>query len=279
MINSSDIIIIENINDYAKAGKKIETIIENTVNTWQETRTKISKESDTKLGKLAEDIFQAYVKQNIKHITYLSYDDIRTNNFKKHAPFDGLLFNNENINIDNLREIIKEINSEITANKWGKISDKLKLKCLKQHIFITEIKSTRITDRHKNNGAVSLEALLKDDFLEYPKYLRKDSFNSINNYEDYIEFCKKYRNFNCKSGNCLDDIKKEELLNMRHLYIRIYIDEKELVAYIIGCISNRTFIKNSKIKKMPQRGKSEFALYLATSLKNGVNINKIDKIK
>lgn len=280
MINNRDIKIIKDVEGYRRTGKSIKTIIQNTVNTWEETRTEVSKENDTKLGKLAEDIFESYVKQNIKHLTYLSYDDIRTNNFKKHAPFDGLLFNN-NVNIDTLREIIKEINSEITAgDKWGNISDELKLKCYKEHIFITEIKSTRVISRHKkHDGSVNFSTLLEDDFLEYPKYLRKDTYDTIHSYNEYINFCKKYRGFVCRSGDCLSDIKKEEFLNMRHLYIRIYIDENKLTAYIIGCISNKTFIDNSVIKKMPQKEKSELALYLATPLVNGVSIDKIANIK
>jgi len=281
VINNSDIKIIDDIENYRTTGKNIKTIIENTVNTWQEKRTNSSKQNDTKLGKLAEDVFASYIKQNMEHITYLSYDDIRTNNFKKHAPFDGLLFNNKIINISSLKKIIEEINSEITAgDKWGKISDELKLKCYKEHIFTTEIKSTRVAKRHKNNdGSVIFDALLKDDFLEYPKYLRKDAYDSIHNYEEYANFCKKYRGFICKSDDCVSDIQKEELLNMRHLYIRIYIDESNLTAYLIGCISNKTFINNSVIKKMPQKEKSELALYIATPLTNGVNIDKIANIK
>lgn len=281
MINNSDIKIINDIEDYRTTGKNIKTIIENTVNTWQEKRTDDSKQDDTKLGKLAEDVFASYIKQNMEHITYLSYDDIRTNNFKKHAPLDGLLFNNKSINISALKEIIEKINSEITAgDKWGKISDELKLKCYKEHIFITEIKSTRVGNRHKNyDSSINLDALLKDDFLEYPKYLRKDAYDSIHSYKEYVNFCKKYRGFICKSDDCVSDIQKEELLNMRHLYIRIYIDESNLTAYLIGCISNKTFINNSVIKKMPQKEKSELALYIATPLINGVNIDKITNIK
>jgi len=65
---------------------------------------------------------------------------------------------------------------------------------------------------------------------------------------------------------------------MRHIYIRIYINEKEQKAYIIGCISNKTFIQNAIIKKMSQRNKSEQALYIATSLKNGVHIDNMAKL-
>lgn len=34
-----------------------------------------------------------------------------------------------------------------------------------------EIKSTRITDKHKKNSIVDYGAILNDDFLAYPKIL------------------------------------------------------------------------------------------------------------
>ena len=278
MITENDIVIIEDIKKYISSNQEITTIIENTVNTWQKQRTVKSKYDDTKLGKLAENIFASYIKQNMEHITYLSYDDIREDNFEKHAPFDGLVFNNINTDTDMLKNIINRINKEISINSWGKISDKLKLDCYKQHIYIVEVKSTRVTNRHKDKNSVILKKLIKDDFLEYPKYIRVDKTNSINSFNDYINFCKKYRNFKC-STDCIKKIKEEEKDNMRHIYARVYIDEKLNKAYIIGCISNQSFIKKANIKKMPQKNKSEFAIYLAVPLVYGVHINNIAKIK
>ena len=277
MINKSDIQVINDIQGYISSTKDIQTIVEHTVNTWQEDRTESSKQSDTKLGKLAEDIFASYIKKNIKNLIYISYDDFRTDSFEKHAPFDGLVFN-DTINLDILKEIISHINDEVTSNQWGKISDELKYKCYKNHIYIVEVKSTRVNARHlDDNEHIKLDALLEDDFLEYPKYLRIDKYNKIHNFYAYIDFCKKYRSFICHN-DCLSKIKEEEKKNMRHIYIRIYINEKEQKAYIIGCISNKTFIQNAIIKKMSQRNKSEQALYIATSLKNGVHIDNMAKL-
>lgn len=280
MLNESDIKIINNIDKYVTTYSSVKTIIENTVETWQPNRTKASKEKDTKLGKLAEDIFASYIKKHMSHLTYLSYDDFRTNNFKKHAPFDGVIFNNS-VNITILKTLIDKINVEITENKWGKISDKLKAECLMNHIFIVEVKSTRVINRHLDeNNNVSLTKLLEDDFLEYPKYLRIDKYDKINGYNEYVEFSKKYRGFICKNpASCIDDIKAEEKANMRHIYSRVYIDEQKRVAYIIGVISNKSFISSSIIKKMKQKDKSELALYIASSLRNGTSIDDLSKIK
>lgn len=275
LITKENVKIIKNIDRFI-SDNNIKTIINNTVETWQPNRNPVMKSNDTKLGKLAEDIVAAYIKSNIANISYLSYDDFRTNNFKKHAPFDGLIFSN-NINIEILKSIMIEINQEITNDEFGKISDSLKSKCLNNNIYLVEIKSTRITNRHKNSvGDVMIETILKDDFLEYPKYLRIDKNNSINNFKDYIDFVKQHRNFKCvKEYPCEEDIRLEEKLNMRHIYIRIYIDEDTKIAYIIGCISMKTFANKMILKKMKQHNKSECALYLSTPLKNGVDINNL----
>lgn len=278
MITKENVKIIKNIDRFI-SDNNVKTIIENTVETWQPNRSPVMKSNDTKLGKLAEELVTAYIKSNIPSISYLSYDDFRTNNFKKHAPFDGLIFSNK-ININILKSLTIEINQEITNDEFGRISDKLKSKCLSNKIFLVEIKSTRITDRHKNSvGDVIIDTILKDDFLEYPKYLRVDKNNSIHNFNDYISFAKQNRNFKCvKESSCEEEIKSEEKLNMRHIYIRIYIDESTNIAYLVGCISMKTFASEMILKKMKQPNKSEWALYLATSLKNGTDINALSKI-
>lgn len=59
---------------------------------------------------------------------------------------------------------------------------------------------------------------------------------------------------------------------MYDCYARVYVEQKDnnlFDIYIIGYISKRNFIANSVIKRMPQRGKSEQALYIATAIKNG----------
>ena len=42
----------------------------------------------------------------------------------------------------------------------------------------------------------------------------------------------------------------------------------------IAEITKQNFIKNSVIKRMPQYGKSEQALYIATQIKNGIKFKK-----
>ncbi|KAA6230108.1 hypothetical protein FMM56_06790 [Campylobacter sp. LR264d] len=146
MIDIKDIICIDcakfNIND-----KNIQKITNRTQNTWQENKYKLTKKKDTKLGKIAEFCVNQYLKTNIKTLNLLSYNDFRTDNFKKHAPFDCLLFN-DNVNIE---QIINKINNEVSKFAYGSINDKLKYEYLQNKIYICEIKSTRINKRHLLN--------------------------------------------------------------------------------------------------------------------------------
>ncbi len=279
MIEVNDVKIILNTDRYVSENN-IQTIVDNTVETWQHNRSVKEKTENTRMGKLSEDIVSAYIKKNISHISYISYDSFRTNGFKTHAPFDGLIFNTAS-NVDILKDITKKINNEVARNKYGKISDKLKFECYSNRIYIVEIKSTKITKRHRNYlGKVDINKILTDDFLEYPKYLRIDKNNAVGTFSEYVDFCKKYMGFSCKNEKtCEIDIRQEERSNMRHIYIRVYIDVDEESAYIVGCIHMQDFIKTAVLKKMKQFDKSEMALYLATSLKNGSSIDNLSKIK
>lgn len=252
----------------------VKTITNNTINTWQIDRSFQKKQQDTNLGKIAENIFETYCKKHLNNIKYISYDTFRSNNYSKHAPFDGLIYNDKKTTNNVIESYFKNINEQVTNNQYGKITDELKQELYDNDIYIVEIKSTRVVNRHMNNQKVELENILNDDFLEYPKYLRTDTYDSINSWKDYFEFCKKNKNFN---GD-IQNLQNEEKINMRHIYIRIYIYEQNNEAYIIGWTSNTDFIKNAVVKKMIQYNKSEKALYLSTKLRNGYNIDELNII-
>src|SRR3989344_1415422 len=223
-------------------------IVENTANTWQLGRSNEEKASDTSLGKIAEKVFKEFIIQNFPNYKYLSYDEFRSNNF------------------------IEQINYEVKNSDYGKISDGTKIGLESNGIYTVEIKSTRVAERHKRTGSSDQNIssiIMSDDFLEYPKYLRVDEFDKINNLMDYINFCKTYRSFNCLSNSeCILKMRNEEQINMRFFYVRIYIDISTRKAYIVGYIDNNFFSQNFTLKKMVQAGKSEKALYLSLPLNN-----------
>lgn len=249
-------------------------ISDNTVNTWQEDRSPEEKKADTGVGKKAEYAVELYIRDNLNNIEYIAYDNFRTNNFKKHAPFDGLLFDKK-IDRNVVENLKKKINDEITKNKYGKISDSLKQELFKNEIYITEIKSTRITERHLSNSKIDLNKILQDDFLTYPKFLR--SHESINSINEYIKYCIDKKYLQCyENENCFEKIKTIEFKNMQHIYIRVYIDIKNNDAYIIGFIESEQFISKLAIKRMKKINKSEYALYFYYPLKDGKDIDLLN---
>lgn len=235
-----------------------EVIIENTKNTWQPNRTKEGKKNDSNLGKMAEKAVENYLNKNNDNYYYLSYDSFRNDDFKKHAPFDGLYISKDTTK-EKINGFISLINNEV---KKGNIKQNyiFKSEMIKEKIFTVEVKSTRITGRHKRKENPSEELIKKDDFLIYPEHKRKSSI--IQCTKDYIDYCtltKKIENY-----SLIPDIN-----------IRVYIDEPLKKAFIIGYITKTTFVKNMEIKKMPQKGKSEDAIYWAVNLNQAKPIHNL----
>lgn len=269
MVNVENIACV-NCVDYQVDNETINRVVEHTNNTWQKDRSKETKQKDTELGKKAEWSVTKYIQENIGNLTLISYDDFRTNNFNKHAPFDCLIYKKELA--PTIPKITKMINEEITLSRQGAISYELKHYCMQQKVYVCEVKATRITSRLRNaDSSPNLSKILNDDFLAYPKITRIDSQNKIQSISDYVVFANKVSNKNRTQEEILHD----ELKNMSHIYIRVYMDEITNMAYIVSLISAKTFIANLSIKHMSQPNKSESALYLATKLKNGVPIKDL----
>ena len=175
-----------------------------------------------------------------------------------------------------LQLAINAINVDATNNSNGAISNNTKefLKNLK--IYTMEIKSTRITNRHKEKDTINYQAILNDDFLAYPKFYRKvPSEIEINNWDRYLDYC--MNNNKIQPNTDLATLQEIELKNMYDFYARVYVDQINdnlFDIHIMGYITKQDFIKNSVIKRMPQYGKSEQALYIATQIKNGIKFKK-----
>ena len=74
--------VYKNIDSFMDLNEKI--ISSNTVNTWQKDRSMLDIGRDTNLGKIAENIISNYINYETS-LNYLSYDEFRQNNYKKHA--------------------------------------------------------------------------------------------------------------------------------------------------------------------------------------------------
>lgn len=254
-----------------------EKISLNTVNTWQSDRSKSAKSSDTNLGKVAESVIENEIEQ-FANVQYLPYDVFRQNNFKKHAPFDGLLCSKE-FDKSTLELFLSKINNEISNNAYGKISEQLKSDLENASIFTVEIKSTRIAARHRQPTATQeniISNIIKDDFLEYPKYIRIDKVGNITSLDKYFEYVKKEYFANDEKFS-IADLRLIEKDNMRVFYIRIYVDEEANICYIPGFTTKKKFSKSFNVKHMPQIDKSEKAIYLSLSLSQAEPLEQITR--
>ena len=113
-------------------------------------------------------------------------------------------------------------------------------------------------------------------FQHIQKFYRKvPSGIEINNWQQYLNYC--ISNNRIQFNTNLITLQEIELKNIYDFYARVYVEQTDsnlFNIHIMGYITKQNFIKNSTIKRMPQHGKSEQALYIATVIKNGTGFRK-----
>lgn len=285
VIYVKDSVFLENISFEERTS---DLIAKNTCNTWQKKRDLLEKIKDTKQGKLAEKFVKQYIEQHTG-LSYLEYDEIRIDNYEKHAPFDGLLYLKDKLNKDILDECIKKINNDVQNSITGNITSECRKLLNKNGLLIIEIKSTKVNDRKKdiarnyqkyndNKRECLLQAIKnQDDFLTYLHFCRYGSFDDFNTYCNYVK--NKYlKQTSFRENELVEKVKHIELENLSDIHIRIYIDYDESKAILIGYIKKEMFLKEPIIiKKMIKFGKSEGAVYLTKPLKVALPISSLEQ--
>ncbi len=247
-----------------------------TANTWQPERTQAEINSNTSQGKRAENAFEAYASQFL-NFEYVTYDRIRTDEYKKSAPFDGLLYRKAAGKEEILAGYVTRIQSEIAGNGYGHISSALRADMERDEIYTVEIKSTAVNEKKRTDSAGDLEKLLElinqDDYLAYPLYCRTSE--DIDTFEKYCNFVYNCREtFGCARGKeFVNKLLKKEYDNMSMIQVRIYVDDKRF--YIMGYTLKNDILRNHRIKKMVQPGKSELAVYYYQKIKDGHACNNL----
>lgn len=205
---------------------------------------------------------------------YLSYDEIRSDDFKLHAPFDGVFFKE----ISN--EIIEAINENVKQH-GPKLTSDFRNHLRRNGLLTVEVKSTRIAQRHgfpdyNNNESIrkTIEKIKNDDFLNYPYYFRAGNIDSYSKYCHIVE--REYLNSGFHSAELHQFVKNIELENAADLFVRVYMDEGNKKAFIIGWIEKEILFDEPKIKKMFQRGKSERPIYFYVTLKKAKKLDKLE---
>lgn len=263
-------------------------IADNTDNTWQEDRESEETEDNTLQGKIAEDIFAGYISSYLSEkVAIKSYDDIRNDNFKKHAPFDFLIWKEGEVDITPIEQSIQADISAAT-DRFVRLSDYSRRLCKEANVKIAEVKSTRIRDNLKSDACFdndysndnSVERLANtirntDDIFCYPAYKRSDE-NEKYAMEDYCEYVKaRESSLQTYEGEELKhrviDIECEK--QCCDLFIRVYEDPDNKKGIITGWLTKERLLDYSvRLKKMRKKNKSERALYLAKRLTNTMGI-------
>lgn len=277
MINIGNCIILD-YNDVVQSAKnEVDNIARHTVNTWQYGRSYAEKLDDTKLGKFAEDVVITILNRlNIDG--YYSYDSFRSDNFKIHAPFDGILSKNFSKQlVDLINEKVQEEGNRLSIDTREAIRN------LNAHTV--EIKSTRLAPKYKTragftsyNDKNSIERLIDYlmglDFLNYPYFTRYGDMS----YEKYCLFVEQY----IKTGLEIDALKEKvrelELLHSTDIFIRVFMDEANQKAIVMGWIDRNKFFTPPHTQKLILPGKSEVPLYFVKSLRYGYHLSKLKEL-
>lgn len=263
---------------------ELQRIVTYTMNTWQMNRGKEETYNNTKQGKLAEYALESYLK-NKTDVRYISYDKFRKDDYKKHAPFDGLLYS-INTNKTDLDTAIEDINIEISNNDAGQITEALRERLEAYYIFTLEIKSSQLREkdyqgvenveppRNQRDYENIIRNIKKWDFFVYPYYTRRS--NTLSSFYQYAEYVRNREEYK-RLGNqeFLKTLMIKEYRNASDIYTRLYFDYKSGEIFIPGYVTKEVFYHNPKIGKMPG-GKSGMALYYMRSISEGKSFVEID---
>jgi len=264
----------------------IQTIATHTQNTWQPDRDLKEIMRDTAKGKTAELVLEYYLKYKTD-VRYLSYDNFRRDGYKKHAPFDGLIFNSS-IDIELLNSCINTINDNICYNEAGQIEEKTRQMLENNKIFTLEIKSSQMRakdyegvkcirgNRSNDDYITIVNNIRKWDFFTYPYYLRKS--DSLSTFYEYAEYVRNLHRYEGSNQSFLSQLMTKEFNNASDINTRMYFDYENNQIIIPGYILKDKFYKNPKINKMPG-SKSGKALYYMRSISEGASFVDIDQDK
>lgn len=268
---------------------EINVIVENTHNTWQKDRPIMELRQNTIQGKMAEYVIERFLRENSRY-RYNSYDSIRTDGYKKHAPFDGIICS-QDITEDVLKEAIDSINEDVKncAGDTGAISVKTRDYLEDNGILTVEIKSSLLQDprdykrmTHKAKG----ERTEQDyrnlceyirgfyDYFIYPHYCR-DNMN-IQSFYDYTVYLRNGHHADYENiESFLTKLMQIEFDNACNIYTRVFIDDLSDEIIVPGYIVKNRFFEEPRIQKMPSK-KSINAIYYMYHMQYGKSLTEID---
>lgn len=260
----------------------VNQIANNTAETWQPDRNEGERDENTRQGKIAEEIFETYVETFWRNSLFIkSYDDIRNDNYEKHAPFDYLIWNDARTDVTPIIEAVQNDISH-TVNQFVRLSEYTRDLCKDMNVKIAEVKSTQIREKLKHNAGFmdnyddidSVRKLARiirrtDDVFCYPYFKRSEMSldYSLNDYCKYVKtiepLVRTLDGADLKKG--VIDLERQK--QCCDIFIRVYVDKNAQKGFIIGWMQRERLLDYAvNLKKMFQPNKSEKALYFAKNL-------------
>ena len=235
--------------------EEIEKIVEHTHNTWQPNRPKEEILENTIQGKRAENVIETALR-TYSHFSFLSYDSIRTDGLKKHAPFDGIIFSSD-IAEEVLVNSIDRINNDVDScvGDTGMITIATREALEDEGIYTIEIKSSLLQNPrdYKNMSHKVKEERTKEDYEElcdylldfydyfvYPHFCRSSS--SITNLYKYSQFVRRTNTYEDTDKRLfLYRLMKDEFNNACMIYTRVFFDILSDEVIIPGYVMKTRF--------------------------------------
>ncbi|MGO5022498.1 hypothetical protein ACTQ4E_05305 [Lawsonibacter sp. LCP25S3_G6] len=271
---------------------EIENIVRHTHNTWQHDRKEEETRKNTIQGKKAELVMERLLSA-YSSFRYLSYDRIRRDDFKKHAPFDGLIYPvslDEGVKAEAIQRICSDV--QISAGDSGVISVETRTFLASSGIFTVEIKSSLLQDprdyqnmEHKENGErtqADYQALCGHirefyDYFVYPHYCRdSEAVTCFYEYTTYVRRNHPELTKGVGSRGFLYRLMETEFDHACDIYTRVFFDVLTQEIIIPGYILKTRFFEEPRIQKM-YSSKSYNALYYMYHMRYGRCILSIDE--
>lgn len=271
----------------------VNQIASHTTETWQPDRANAERGRNTRQGKIAEDIVESFIGEYFKScISIKSYDEIRNDDFEKHAPFDFLLWETGKADISPIEASIRN-DIASAQNRFVRLSENTRRLCRRSNVKIAEVKSTKIRDKLKQQASfendyyddrsvIRLVDTIKrtDDVFCYPHYKRSES-NQNYSPEDYCSYVKSVEpsleNYNGEDlKRKVIDLEAEK--QCCDIFIRVYVDTQADKGIVIGWIQKDRLLDNNVVfKRMNQPGKSATTAQavMQTQIDKNIRLNYI----
>jgi hypothetical protein len=227
-------------------------------NTWQKGRRAFEKASDILVGKVGERAWE-YTLDNL-FVTYVPWDEIRTDNFTEHAPLDGFMARCEAAHLLKSPSFLEFVRNNGEGARFvpGAL-DRL----ARAGIYGYEVKSTRVADRHRKEGRIHAKKLLDDRFLMYPAIRQGTLTPSL------------------RSELLHTESRKQVAQRVPPVLVQVHVDDLGADAgwkvYVAGYIHTARFLGSEEIdlRTLYKEGKSEQAIYYALPLRKGSPVSRL----